>query len=320
VWPGVIVRAQATPVADERAPHLVFLPVILGGASAGAQVEPEELESEKWEDEAWGVEVWGDEAWETMRDEPSATREGIMQLASGNVSVRVSKGNLLVKGDNRPNCLVLVPGSGLTQGTVNPCDNTTINGRSDPFVFDTVDKDYKIHLQGGADTLTIDGTVDDPGDLPASLKLHTGAGDDKITLLEVHIFDKTEIRTGSGADTVELDQPGVSSVFENKFDVETGSGNDAVDLCSGIALVGTKTVFNDGVQVKLGAGVDRLCVCGAFARGAVKFDGGSGSNDGYVVEEVDFQPAEQRKNFENFPDDCTYLGGKDCNPPPPVGN
>lgn len=328
LWVGVITHAQERSPDDGATTNLVFLPVVAQAGTAGAQVEQAELEEEQWEDVAWEAAEWGEEEWREIGEEgsitdgtePSADRAATAQPAGGNVTIRVSKGNLLIKGDNRSNCIVIVPGSGLTQGTVNPCDDTTINKQTDSFYYDDVDKDYKIQMQGGADRVLIDGMADDPGDIPRDLKIHTGAGDDKVTLLEVYVFGETEISMGSGIDTLEIDQQSFNSVFDDDFVVKTGSGNDAVDMCSGLALVGTKSTFNDDVKVKLGSGQDRLCICGIFAHEEVEFDGGSGSKDGYVVEETDFLEDVQPKGFELFPDDCAYLGGQDCNPPPPAAS
>jgi hypothetical protein len=84
-----------------------------------------------------------------------------------------------------------------------------------------------------------------------------------------------------------------------------GSGNDLLEFHN--------TIFRGEVDVRLGAGLDGACSTQNsefLAPHLASFDGGGPGGfpgDGFVSPSIEFTAL---VNFEFFPDDCSYLGGR----------
>ena len=218
--------------------------------------------------------------------------------ASGNVEVREQDGVLVVTGDDSDNNIIIQEG-----GLVTGRGGTTVNGTVQGVIRDVV-----IRMRGGDDFVRIDAG---PGTtIFRNLKIETGMGDDMIEILGVRVTDETQIDTGDGNDILFIDGVrtpfGFSpSGFTGNFALETGSGRDLFEFHNAI--------FRGEVDVRLGFGIDGACGFedSEFERpDLVRFDGGPPSGfpgDGIVNAGLEFTIID----FEDFPDDCSFLGGRD---------
>lgn len=221
----------------------------------------------------------------------------------GNVQVRVENGNLIIQGDNRDNNIIV------TEGNIAGRANTTINGQRNIFPPEGVTGDIVINMKGGNDFVRIE--------LPGSnfavqhdLEINMGPGNDILELLQVRVPEETRIDTAAGHDIIFIDgvlgvNDYIRSEFIGRFQVETGSGEDLLEF--------HHTIFSAEVDVKLGSGVDGACstLDSEFLMpDQATFNGGPPSGfpgDGFVAPSTEFTNI---INFENFPDDCSHIGGR----------
>ena len=222
---------------------------------------------------------------------------------AGNVQVSMENGNLIIQGDNQDNNIILVE-SGIAGRT-----GTTVNGQRFIFIPEGVTNDIIISMKGGDDFVR----VELPGTnfaIPHDLEINTGAGDDTIELLQVRAPNETRLDTGGGGDIIFID--GVLGVneyirpdFTGKFSVQTGSGDDLLEF--------HHAMFRGAVDVQLGSGIDGACSTEDsefLMPDQAIFNGGAPSGfpgDGFVAPSTQFTNI---INFENFPDDCAFLGGR----------
>ena len=221
----------------------------------------------------------------------------------GNVQVRVENGHLIIQGDNRDNNIIV------TEGNIAGRANTTINGQRNIFPPEGVTGDIVINMKGGNDFVRIE--------LPGSnfavqhdLEINMGPGNDILELLQVRVPEETRIDTAAGHDIIFIDgvlgvNDYIRSEFIGRFQVETGSGEDLLEF--------HHTTFSAEVDVKLGSGVDGACstLDSEFLMpDQATFNGGPPSGfpgDGFVAPSTEFTNI---INFENFPDDCSHIGGR----------
>jgi len=218
--------------------------------------------------------------------------------AAGNVEVREQDGVLIITGDDSDNNIIIQEG-GLVTGRA----GTTVNGFVQGEIHDVV-----IRMRGGDDFVRLDAG---PGTTVfRDLKVEMGMGDDTIEILGVRVMDETQIDTGDGDDIIFVDGVrtpfGFSrSGFTGKFTLDTGSGRDLFEFHNAI--------FRGEVDVRLGFGIDGACGFedSEFQKPEmVRFDGGPPSGfpgDGIVNAGLEFTIID----FEDFPDDCSFLGGRD---------
>jgi len=223
---------------------------------------------------------------------------------TGNVQVSVENGNLVIRGDNQDNNIII------TESGVSGRAGTTINGDDDHvFIPDGVTNDIDIIMKGGDDFVR----VELPGSnfaIPHDLEISMGSGNDILELLQVRAPNETRIDTGNGHDIIFIDgvfRVGefITSDFTGKFKVKTGSGEDLFEFHN--------VIFRGEVDVKLGSGIDGVCSTPGsefLMPEQVIFHGGPPGGvpgDGFVVPTIQFANV---TGFEDFPDDCSFLGGR----------
>ena len=222
---------------------------------------------------------------------------------SGNVQVSVVNGDLIIQGDNRDNNIIV------TEGNITGRANTTINGQRNISPPEGVTGDIVINMKNGNDFVR----VELPGTnfaVQHNLEIHMGRGNDILELLQVKVPEETRIDTAGGHDTIFID--GVFSFgeyhrpeFTGKFTTDTGDGEDLLEFHNAI--------FSGEVDVRLGSGTDAACSTedSEFQLPAqAVFNGGPPSGfpgDGFVAPSTEFTNI---INFENFPDDCSHIGGR----------
>jgi len=222
---------------------------------------------------------------------------------AGNVQVSVVNGNLIIQGDNRDNNIIV------TEGNIAGRAGTTINGERRIFPPEGVTGDIVINMKGGNDFVR----VELPGTnfaVQHDLEINMGPGNDILELLQVRVPEETRIDTAGGHDIILIDGVFRASEFNRpeftgKFTVDTGSGEDLLEFHNAI--------FSGEVDVDLGSGIDGACSTEdsefLMPEQAV-FNGGPPSGfpgDGFVAASTQFTNI---INFENFPDDCSFLGGR----------
>ncbi len=223
--------------------------------------------------------------------------------AAGNVQVSLENGNLLIQGDGHDNNIIV------TENGIAGRAGTTVNGERHIFIPEGVTGNIEIKMKGGNDFVR----MELPGTnfaVPHDLEIDMGSGADMIELLQVKVPEETRIDTGSGNDIVFIDgvfNPNefVRSEFTGKFKLETGNGEDIFEF--------HHAVFRDEVDVKLGSGIDGACSTedSDFQKpDQASFNGGPPNGfpgDGFVAPSIEFTNI---TGFENFPDDCSFLGGR----------
>jgi hypothetical protein len=225
------------------------------------------------------------------------------QNVPGNVTVTVTNGDLIIRGDAGDNNIILME-SGIAGRA-----GTKVNGERRIFIPDGVTNDVRIDMVGGDDFVRIEL----PGTnfaIPNNLVVTTGLGDDYLELLQVRAPNATRIDTGDGNDIVFVD--GVQSFsdfvrpdFGGRFVLRTGPGEDLFEFHN--------ATFRGEVDVRLGGGIDGACSTEDsefLAPQLANFDGGGPSDfpgDGFVAHIISLP---NPTNFEFFPDDCSFLGGR----------
>jgi hypothetical protein len=163
--------------------------------------------------------------------------EGRLMMA-GNVAVSVTGGDLVLTGDNAGNLLEIrqvqlndapIPGRFLVTGV----NGTTINGQNSQ-VFQNVTDDVRINLNGGNDRVTLgQGTTVESFQVPDDLEINTGNGSDVVILDRITAGDDATLRTGAGADFVNVKavvgRAGVD-FGANDLTIDTGANYDYVRM------------------------------------------------------------------------------------------
>jgi hypothetical protein len=226
-----------------------------------------------------------------------------MKKSTGDVQVRLENGNLIIRGDDQDNNIII------TESGVSGRAGTTVNGERHIFIPEGVTNDLEISMRGGDDFVR----VELPGTnfaIPHDLELNMGPGNDIIELLQVRAPNETRIDTGNGNDIVFIDgvlgvNEFIRSEFTGKFALKTGNGEDLFEF--------HHTTFRSEVDVKLGSGIDGSCNTedSEFQMpNLASFNGGAPNGfpgDGFVAPSTQFTNI---TGFENFPDDCSFLGGR----------
>lgn len=229
--------------------------------------------------------------------------------AAGNVELKLENGNMIVTGDDADNNIIVIRGC-CEKVIVAGRAETTINGGSGRVDVEGATHSIVIRMKGGDDFVRVEQVGGSPG-FPKNLKIIAGKGDDTIELFGVTVQVDTEIDTGEGNDIILIDgvrEPNgfKKGNFKGKFALEAGDGQDLFEF--------HHAIFRSAVDVTMGSGIDGACNTedSEFLRpDEARFDGGPPSGfpgDGFVAPIIYFTHI---TNFEDFPDDCAYLGGRD---------
>ena len=236
----------------------------------------------------------------TMAVEPL---EGRAMLA-GNVSVSVSGGSLIVRGDNAANGVFIsqiddgvYAVTGFDLGTGSNVA-TKINGSAnDSLVFKGVTGDVNVDLKNGNDLLGIGNSPDDLAALAEECGFQFGLGDGngggggedvvdvtaaEVTPVEGRFFVPRNliVNTGNGHDGI-----AVLADVHNSAIINTGSGDDAVAFGNLFDSENDITVGNDLV-VLTGSGNDEVCAHLVTVNGLINVQTGDG-NDGVEIHNFD---------------------------------
>jgi hypothetical protein len=174
------------------------------------------------------------------------------RMAAGNVTTNVTHGNLIVKGDNHDNAIVITAGplpfdvnvTGVNDNNGNP---TSVDG-----------------VPNG--TTTVHNIIH-------GLKVDMAAGNDNVTVRDVTINGKTTIKTGKGADSVTVGRADVSTNFNSSLKIKTGKDADTV-IVRNTTVLGKASIKTNGahdavtittsqvgkLRVGLGSGNDTLAI------------------------------------------------------------
>jgi cyclophilin family peptidyl-prolyl cis-trans isomerase len=157
---------------------------------------------------------------------------------AGNVSVKISHGNLVIEGDKLDNVITIAVASG--QLTVTGGTGTSINGLTSAF------------------TTAV-------SNFTGKLKVDMGKGNDNVTIDGLTVDGKASIELGKGNDTLSIDSSSVSG----KATLKGGKGDDSVTV--------TDSTFSK-LSTKLEHGNDSLSISGTTATAKTTLKGGSGTN------------------------------------------
>lgn len=233
--------------------------------------------------------------------------------AEGLVTAEISRGTLVLRGDDAANGVILRATNGYGPVfDIEGFDGTLINGQAE-LLGVYIDRDIKIDLGDGDNALMITGVGDDitwPVFLPPrKLSVVTGDGDDVVVLDHVEAQDKLSIHTGAGADTVTFVRCLLSG---RSTSIVTGDGDDSVILESSDMhgkmlanlgadedhLIALTSGFLGKANVILGSGDDIVGLSDTQFVRRSKINGGKG-DDSYRQQESDTTDARTLKAFED---------------------
>jgi len=205
-------------------------------------------------------------------------------LMAGNVTAEVVRGRLLIRGDGAANDLrvgYLQFPPLLVEGI-----NTTINGKSDPFLPDRPFSSIRISLGDGDDRLEMN-FIEVLGDVAVG----GGRGDDTILATTINAR-RFKIDTSDGRDSVIVKATG-SSRGAGKIGVNTGSGDDFVFM---------EELYQRKVTVDTEDGSDKVLVRDVRHADPVFKGSDDRINAKTIVRDYDFKEGAQgwRANFADF--------------------
>lgn len=178
-------------------------------------------------------------------------------MLAGDVTAKISDGNLVIKGDSLANGITIAAGT--TAGTVVVTGvnaggmATNVNGTSNGAVTLTgFTGGVKLDMKGGDDSVSVTGlTVTDDAKLKAGsgndtfsitgstfnddLTAILESGDDTLTLSSTTVSDKAKVKGRSGDDDATI----TNSTF-SKLSVSLGRGDDSLTMSDTTASVDTK--------------------------------------------------------------------------------
>jgi hypothetical protein len=186
------------------------------------------------------------------------------QMLAGDVTAKISGGNLVIKGDSLANGITIAAGS--TAGTVVVTgvtaggSATTVNSGTTAVTLSGFTGGLKIDMKGGDDSVTItDLTV--TGDA----KLEGGRGDDTFDVSGSTFHGALTTNLGDGDDTLTFD----STTVSGKAKFKGRHGDDDATI--------TDSTFSK-LSVSLGKGDDSLTMSGTTASVDTSLNGRRGTN------------------------------------------
>jgi hypothetical protein len=146
----------------------------------------------------------------------------------GNVTARVIRGRLTLRGDTTGNVIHIQPGAA---GSVSISgEGTMINGRFDPLEFARV-RGISVEAGSGDDQIFVEGAMSD-WLLPDTLRVNAGAGNDSVTIERVRIARRSQIDLATGNDSLLIDR--VASQRGGRLNVQSSTGQDLVRVIDSI--------------------------------------------------------------------------------------
>ena len=203
---------------------------------------------------------------------------------NGNVTVTVTNGNLMIRGDSRDNAIVLYT-SNRQDIVVQGLGATTVNGSTAPFIAFRGTGAIPGHLQSrsgnGDDQLSIlnvmmggDLSVSSGGGIDTvmasglnvggSVAIQGNAHDNVVSLSDSMIAGHMTIVSGGGADEVEIDSVSVAG----NLSVNTGNGHDLVSLA--------RSTIQGAVAMLTGAGSDWTLITNSQLLGNTRLNTSAG--------------------------------------------
>jgi hypothetical protein len=186
------------------------------------------------------------------------------QMMAGDVTAKISGGDLVIKGDSLANGITIAAGT--TAGTVVVTgitaggSATTVNGGTTAVTLSGFTGDLKIDLKGGDDNVSVTGlAVSDDG------KIKAGRGADTVSVSDTTFGDDFKTDLGDGDDTLTLD----SVTVTGRTKIEGHHGDDDTTI--------TDSTFSK-LHVSLGRGDDTLTMSGTKATVDTKLNGKKGTN------------------------------------------
>lgn len=186
----------------------------------------------------------------TLQVEGLETRK----MLAGDVLAEVVDGNLRVSGDVMDNQFSVHGGAEPGQVIISGNDTTLINGQASA-TFDGVRGNILIRTGAGNDSVSVQDLH-----VRGTLRVNTGIGDDHIGLNAIRA-DNVVIHSGGGDDHVSLNRVGAGGLH-----ITTGEGSDRVAIRDS-RLQGPNNIH-------LGDGMDSLAISGSTLHGPTRLAGG----------------------------------------------
>jgi hypothetical protein len=161
---------------------------------------------------------------------------------SGNVTVTVSRGDLVITGDSLANSVQVRPGSAPGQWVVTGVGNTTINRSPQSATLTGVTRDVVIRMQSGDDILNVEDVA-----VPRNLRVEMGAGNTEAVFESIVVGGNAAFYHGSG----QRNQLTVTaSQVKGKVNLRGGTGSDQV--------IFSRTTVDNDLIANLSGGADLL--------------------------------------------------------------
>ena len=179
--------------------------------------------------------------------------EGRLAL-SGNVTAEVVNGDLVVRGDDLGNSVVVLQAAG-NKFTVEGV-NTTVNGKASKRTFTGVTSDMTVSLGDGNDRLSLGRPPCDLGGrVSDDLQIDLGGGRDRVEIGGLFsVFDDATIETGTGSDVVVAYGFNVADDLTVRKSQANAGDFDTVSL--NLVYVGTSAGVTGVLTVDLAGGND----------------------------------------------------------------
>jgi hypothetical protein len=161
---------------------------------------------------------------------------------SGNVTVTVKYGDLVITGDSLANSVQVRPGNAAGQWVVTGLGNTTINKLSQPATLTGVTRDVIIRMQSGDDILNAEDIS-----VPRNLRVEMGAGNTEAVFENIVVGGNATFYHGSGQRNV---LTVTDSQVKGKVDFRGGTGTDQATF--------TRTTAGNDLVANLSGGADLL--------------------------------------------------------------
>ena len=146
------------------------------------------------------------------------------RMLSGNVSVRVAGGDLIVNGDSENNVIVIRANPTPGEFTIQGIGSTTVEN-ANAITVDGVLDDARINLRGGSNFLLLTSRGTDQNCHPMSLddvRIQSGNGDDTVAVDDATVEGNLQILTRGGNDVVLTNSTSVAG----RLSIRTAAGDD----------------------------------------------------------------------------------------------